>query len=99
MRVLGAPRVAAEETPVGELVDSPLAERIAPQQAPGGEDRPAERSELVDRLDRIARAGGVVAAAWAEGGRDPALVDADRSDQQRGEQPFHDKRSSPSRSA
>ena len=44
--------------------------------------------------DRVGGAGGVVAAARGEGGRDEALVEADRGDQDGGEQPFHDKRSS-----
>src|SRR3954447_14209264 len=94
MLPLGAGGGAAEEPPVGDLVDPTVAEGVAAQQAPGGEDRSAYRAELADRLHGVARAGRVVPAARGHGGRDPALIGADRGQQQGGDQPFHDKRPS-----
>src|SRR6478672_11628673 len=89
-----AGRRAPEQVPVLELVHPALAPGVAAQQAPGGEDRPAQRAELADRLHRVAGTGRVVAAARREGGGDPAPVDPNWGDQDRGQEPFHDKRSS-----
>src|SRR4029077_15392534 len=83
-----------KQTAVRELVDAPVAERVAAQQSPAGQDRSADRTKLADRLDRVGRAGRGVAAAWRHGGRYPALVGPNRGDQQSLEQAFHDKRSS-----
>ena len=94
-RALRAGLRCPEELAVGELVDPAVAEGIAAQQAPARQDRPPDRPELADRLHRVLRAGGVVAAAGRERRRDEALVEADGGDQQGGEEPFHDKRSSP----
>jgi hypothetical protein len=43
-----------------------VAEGVAAQQPPDGEDQPAEYAESADRLDRVFRAGGVVLAVLAE---------------------------------
>src|SRR3954471_21112966 len=59
-----------------------VAERVAAQDAPGGERRALEDAIAPDRLDRVFRARRVVFAATGERGRDPALVSANRSDQQ-----------------
>src|SRR5262245_12460687 len=82
----------SEEASVGELVEAAVAERVAAQQAPPGENRAPDGAELTDRLDCVLGAARVVAAAGAEGRRDPVLVEPDRRDQQGGEQAFHDKR-------
>src|SRR4051794_37759556 len=92
---LRAGRGAPEEPAVGDFVDTAVAEGIAAEQAPAGQDGPPHRAQLADRLHRVLRAGRVIAAARGEGGGNEALVEADGRDQQRGERPFHDKRSSP----
>src|SRR5262245_41431219 len=95
---LGAGGRIAEEAPIGELVEAAVAEWVAAQQPPGGQDQAPDRSQLADRLDRVLGATRVVAAAGGERRRDPALVEPDRGDQQGGRQAFHDKRSSPAAS-
>src|SRR3954469_11737823 len=60
-----------------------VAERVAAQQAPGGERRSLEDAIAPDRLDRILGAARVILATAGEGGGDPALVSADRGDHQR----------------
>src|SRR6266540_6656195 len=94
LRSLGASGSVTEEAPIGELVNAAVAERVAAEQPPAGQDRAADRAQLADRLHGVGGAGGVVAAARAEGRRDEALIEADRGDQDGGRQPFHDKRSS-----
>src|SRR4051794_32816995 len=55
-----------------------MAERIAAQQAPGGEHRPSEDAIGLHRLHRVFRATRVVLAATRKRRRDHPLVDADR---------------------
>src|SRR3954464_12497299 len=64
-------------------VKSAVAERVTTQNAPGGEGRALEDAIAGDRLDRVLRACRVVFAAARERGGDPALVPADRRDQER----------------
>ena len=54
----------AEEAPVRELVDAAVAERVAAQQPPAGEDRAADRAQLADRLGprRPSRSGSTGSA-------------------------------------
>jgi hypothetical protein len=74
---------ASEESPIGDLVDAAVAERIAAEESPAGEERASDGAELADRLHRVLGAGRVVAAARGEGRLDEALIEADRGDQQR----------------
>ena len=68
---------------VGDRVEAAVAERVAAQQAPGGEQQRRGSAEAADRLGRVGRAGRLVAAAARQGGRDPALVGGDRRQQER----------------
>ena len=78
---------------VRDVVDTARAEGVAAEQPPPGEHGAAGGSQLADRLRRVVRAGGLIAAAARQSGRDPALVGANGGEQQRGQEPFHDKRS------
>src|ERR1700742_4553859 len=76
---------AAQRKALGHRVKAAVAEGIAAQQAPGGEQGPAQDPEAFNRLDRVGRAGRLVAAATGAARRDPALVAAQR----RQDDPFH----------
>ena len=71
-----------------DRVVAAVAERVAARQAPGGEDRAAHDAELADRLRRVGRAGRLVLAAARQGGRDEALVEPDRGEDDRGSERF-----------
>src|SRR4051812_33218367 len=75
---------AAQREAIRDRVEASVAERVAAQQAPGREQRAAGDPEAFDRLHRIGRAGRLVAAAARSARRDPALVGAQR----RQDQPF-----------
>jgi hypothetical protein len=57
-----------KQTAVRELVHAAVAERVAAQEPPAGQDQPPDRTKLANRLDRVCRAGRVVAAAGGEAG-------------------------------
>src|SRR5262245_60557280 len=84
-----------EEPAVLELIEAALAEGVAAQEPPAREDGPADRAELLDRLDGVVGTGRVVTAAGSDRRRDQPLIHPDREDQEGSQQPFHDKRSSP----
>lgn len=69
----------------GHRVEAAVAERVATQQTPGGEEEAAGDPKALDRLDGVARTGRLVAAAAGTGRGDPASVGADRSQND----PFH----------
>src|SRR3712207_5130625 len=69
---------AAKELAVSDRVEAALRERVAAQEAPGGEDRAPDDAELANRLLRVDRAGRVVLAALAQERRDEALVGTER---------------------
>src|SRR4051812_44614595 len=85
----------AEQAPIRDLVDPATVEGSAAEQSVAGQDRAPNRPQLADRLGSVLRAGRVVAAARRSRGGDEALIEANGSEQQSGDQPFHDKRSSP----
>src|SRR5690348_11200143 len=73
----------AEELALGEGIEAAVAERVAPQQTPAGEDGATNRPELADRLLGVGRAARVVAAARAKRGGEEASVGAQREQDQR----------------
>src|ERR1019366_8613523 len=69
---------------------SPVAPRVAPQQAPPREDRAPKYAVLPYRVDRIARAGRLVLAAPGNRRGDEALVEDDRRRERRPRQARHE---------
>src|SRR3954447_6682875 len=84
-------RVAVEERAVGDRLVAALAERVAAQQAPAGEDRAAHDAELANRLFGVGGARRVVLAAPPQVRQDEASVKGDRAE----EDAFHVLRSPP----
>ena len=74
----GRPWPTAQREALRDGVEAAVAEGVAAQQAPGGEDGSPQRAEALDRLDRVGRAGRLVAAAAGPARGDPALVGADQ---------------------
>src|SRR5205807_9463559 len=71
-------RTGAEQALGLDRVVAAVAPGVAAQHAPAGEDEAAERAVSPDRLDRVARAGGVVLAVRSQRGRHHQLVEPDR---------------------
>src|SRR5436190_1266802 len=61
-----------------DCVEASVAEWVTAQDAPRRQDQAAKYAELLQRLDRVGRARGLVLAAAGERGRDHALVRDDR---------------------
>ena len=59
---------AAEEFAVGELIDAPVAPRVAARESPRRDDRAAHDPELTHRLHGVGGAGRVVLAAGGDQG-------------------------------
>ena len=72
----GSTGPTAQREAVRDRVEAAVAEGVAAQQAPGGEQEAADDAEALDRLDRVGRAGRLVAAAPGSRRGDPALVGA-----------------------
>src|ERR1051326_5349604 len=68
-----------------------MAERVAAEQPPGGEQDAARRAEAADRLGSVRGATRLVAAAAWKPWRDPATIGADQCQ----EKPFHVERPLP----
>jgi len=64
-RVDGA---GAERESIGDGVEAAVTERIAAQNPPGREEKPAQDAEPFDRLNCIGGTGGLVAATAGKGG-------------------------------
>ena len=77
----------AEQGSLGQRIEPAVAEGVASQDPPSGQDHAAKRPELADRLLGVGRAGRVVAAAPAERGGDEPAVEADRQQRDRGREP------------
>jgi hypothetical protein len=69
----------AKELSVGEIVDASVAERIAPNQPPCGQQGATDHSEFAYRLYSVCGAGRLVLAAARKRWADEALVEADWS--------------------
>src|SRR3954468_22919290 len=71
---------SAEEGVRRDGVVAAATEGIAPQQSPRGEGDSAQDAIGLDRVHRVLRATGVVAAPSWKRGRDHALIEPDRRD-------------------
>ncbi len=79
----GVDRADVEREAVRDGVEAAVAEGIAAQEAPGGEQEAADGAEALDRLDGVGGAGRLVAAAARAGRGNPALVGADWGEEER----------------
>src|SRR5690242_18165817 len=70
----------AEQGLLLDVVESAVAQRVAAEEPPGGEDKAPEYAVGPDRLHRIFGTARVVAAAVAERGRDRPLVGTNGGD-------------------